>query len=146
MHIKRRVTLASSLLLLTATTLTSQAQLLWSVGQDDNGWPPLGGGGPDASFVQENGAINPLPGSPESIDAPQGADNDYYFAGSYTKVIAGNGEYDPIGDVAADELAAERAFAGGDLDLRYHFNLPTTLKPTNLLSVTFDAVNLDTSG
>src|SRR5215813_8937630 len=43
-----------------------------------------------------------------------------------------------------NEEAAERAYAGGDLDLRYHFNLPDTLLPTDLLSVTFDALNLNT--
>jgi hypothetical protein len=103
-------------------------------------------GGADASFVQENGGVNPLPGSPFSTSAPQGADNDYYLAGDYSIVIAGNGQYDPVGVVDVDEEAAERAFAGNDLDLRYHFNLPAELKPTDLLSVTFDALNLDTSG
>lgn len=134
------------LLLLGILALTAQAQLIWTVGLDDNGWPSLGGGGSNASFVQENGGINPLPGSPESTVAPQGADNDYYFAGTYTSVIAGNGEYEPVGIVSVDEEAAERAFAGGDLDLRYHFNLPESAKLTDLFTVTFDANNLDTSG
>jgi len=117
---------------------------------DDNGWPGGTAGGADASFVQENGSINALPGSPTSTTAPQGADNDYYFAGVYTEALQGvidaYGTYDPVGAVDVDEEAAERAFAGGDLDLRYHFNLPADLKPTNLLTVTFDAVNLDTDG
>lgn len=128
------------------TSLSSKAQLLWTVGLDDNGWPVGFLGGPDASFVQENGSINPLPGSPFSLSEARGADNDYYFAGEYTKVIPGNGEYDPVGLVDFDEEAAERAFAAGDLDLRYHFNLPSTLKPDTRLSVTFDANNLDTAG
>jgi hypothetical protein len=89
-----------------------------------------------------------LPGVPDSPEVDQQADNDYYFAGSYTTVIGSvtnyYGDYTPIGDVAADEEAAERAFAGADNDLRYHFNLPTTLKATDVLSVTFDANNLDT--
>jgi uncharacterized protein (DUF736 family) len=124
---------------------SSSAQtILWQLGKDDNGWP-AGTGGADASFVQENAVINPLPGSPVSTTAPQGADNDYYFAGTYTTVIAGNGVYDPVGVVDVDEEAAERAFAGGDKDWRVHFNLPANLKPTNLLSVTFDLLNLDTS-
>lgn len=113
------------------------------MGQDDNGWPAGSAGGAEASFVQENGGINPLPGSPFSTSAPLGADNDYYFAGEYTTVIAGNGTYDPVGVVDFDEEAAERAFAGNDLDLRYHFNLPANLSPSTLLSVTFDAFNLD---
>src|SRR5678816_3753733 len=137
-------------LLFTFTSLSTRAQLLWTVGQDDNGWPQSTGGGPDTSFVQENGAISALPGSPDSTSAPQGADNDYYFAGSFTTVIPGvvaeYGTYDPVGDVAVNEEAAERAFAAADNDLRYHFNLPTSLKTNDLLSVTFDALNLDTSG
>jgi len=127
-------------------TQSSHAQVLWTVGLDDNGWPMGTAGGAEASFVQETGATSPLPGSPFSTSSPGGADNDYYLAGEYTTVIAGNGEYDPVGLVDVDEEAAERAFAGNDLDLRYHFNLPANLSPTSLLSVTFDALNLDTSG
>jgi len=139
---------ASCLLPLLATTQLASAQVLWTVGLDDNAWPLLGtASGPEASFVQETGGISPLPGSPFSTaESPTGVDNDYYLAGQYSAVISGNGEYDPVGLVEADEVAAERAFAGGDLDLRYHFNLPSTLSPTSLLSVTFDAFNLDTSG
>ena len=74
---------------------------------------------------------------------PQGADNDYYFAGSYTTVIASNGAYAPVGAVGVNEEAAERAFAGGDNDLRYHFNLPTSLDANSVLSITYDALNLD---
>ena len=132
------------LLLLGTSTYSNAQELLWTVGLDDNGWPAGFDGGADASFVQENGEISPLPGSPFSTSEPRGADNDYYFAGEYTTLISGNGEYEPIGLVDYDEEAAERAFAGGDLDLRYHFNLPDTLEPTSLLSVTFDAYNLDT--
>ena len=124
----------------------ASAQVLWTVGLDDNGWPVGTAGGAEASFVQEAGGINPLPGSPFSTSTPGGADNDYYLAGDYSRVIAGNGEYDPVGIVDVDEEAAERAFAGADLDLRYHFNFPANLTPSSLLSVTFDAFNLDTSG
>jgi hypothetical protein len=138
-----------SLLLLTASTLTIPAQFQWAVGMDDNGWPAGDGGGPNASFVQENGSINPLPGDPNSPETDQQADNDYYFAGVYStpiqSVVDLYGDYTPIDVVAADEEAAERAFAGGDLDLRYHFNLPDTLNLTNRFTVTFDALNLDTS-
>ena len=49
----------------------------------------------------------------------------------------------PVGLVSANEEAAERAFAGADNDLRYHFNLPNTLTPTDLVSISFDALNLD---
>src|SRR6266542_3708923 len=131
----------------TAGTTAPTVPLLWTVGMDDNGWPEGDGGGANASFVQENGTINPLPGSPESTEVSGGADNDYYFAGNYTTTIASvtnyYGDYTPVGDVAADEEAAERAFAGADNDLRYHFNLPSSLKTNDVLSVTFDANNLD---
>src|SRR5262245_58870768 len=86
MHTKngfcRCVVIRICLLLLGAFTLSAQAQLLWTVGLDDNGWPMGDGGGANASFVQENASINDLPGSPESTEDPQGADNDYYFAGT----------------------------------------------------------------
>jgi hypothetical protein len=142
------------LLCLLATPVTSEGQFLWTVGLDDNGWPfnaqsPGNGGGPNASFVQEAN-VNPLPGNPASPETDQQADDDYYFAGSYTtaidSVIALYGPYTPFGDVLANEEAQERAFAGNDNEKRFHFNLPDTLLPTDLLSVTFDANNLDTGG
>ena len=129
-------------LLLIGMSNPASAELLWTVGLDDNGWPAGFFGGEEASFTQENGTINDLPGSPFSISEPQGADNDYYFAGEYDFVIPGNGDYEPVGFVDFDEEAAERAFAGGDLELRYHFNLPDSLDESSLLSVTFDALNL----
>ena len=58
-----------------------------AVGRDDNDWPVGDGGGPDTTFVQENGTINPLPGSPVSTEDAHGADNDYYFGGNYTTTI-----------------------------------------------------------
>src|SRR3982751_513730 len=96
----------------------AQAQLLWQVGRDDNDWPAGDGGGPDTTFVQENGVNNPLPGSPTSPEIDQQADNDYYFAGEYTSLIpsvitAYGSSYTPVGVVSANEEAAERAFAGG---------------------------------
>ena len=142
-----------SVLLLGASALTSHAQLLWSVGLPDNAWPctaanPCHGGGPNANFVQENGAINPLPGNPASPAINQRADNDYYFAGEYTTTLPGvvglYGDYTPVGVVLVNEESAERAFAGDDNDLRYHFNLPTSLQGGDLLAVTYDALNLDT--
>src|SRR5262245_35059499 len=136
--------------LLAAAASTVQAQLIWTVGLDDNAWPVGDGGGPNATFVQENGSIQPLPGSPTSPEVNQQADNDYYFAGSYDTVIDSvigmYGAYTPVGLVSANEEAVERAFAGDDNDLRYHFNLPNTLQPTDILSVTFDANSLHTDG
>lgn len=119
----------------------------WAVGKDDNDWPVGNGGGPNATFVQENGVINPLPGTPFSPEINGQADNDYYFAGQYSTalpgVIAQYGSYTPVGVVPANEEAAERAFAGADNDLRYHFNLPSSLRPDDALAVTFDPMNLD---
>src|SRR5690349_25049146 len=131
-----------------AVSTSVNGAVVWQAGLDDGGWPLTGTtGGPAANFVQENGAINPMPGSSNSTPNPQGADNDYYFAGSYTTTLGGNtnfyGSYTPIGTVAADENSAERAFAGGDLDLRWHFNLPATMSPNDLLSFTYEPLNLD---
>ena len=120
-------------------------ELPWSVGRNDDGWPAGNGGGPSTSFVQEAGS-NELPGDPASPEVAQQADDDYYWAGEYSTVIAGNGDYEPVGLVEVNEEAAERAFAGIDNDLRYHFNLPSSLQPTDQLIVSYDALNLHTDG
>ncbi len=151
---KSAISFAFAILLLAATSLTSQAQIVWSIGRDDNAQPEnLRGGGTNAAFVRETGSVNPLPGSPfnvPTVPPSQSADNDYYLAGLYSTVIPGvtatYGAYVPVGNVSTNEEAAERAFVPGDQDLRYHFNLPGTLQPTDLLSVTFDAFSLDTAG
>lgn len=135
------------LFVLAATSLASHGALVWQVGQPDNDWPLTGvGGGPNANFVQEQGTINALPGSPTSPVVAQQADNDYYFAGTYTSTIpsvtAMYGAYTPAGIVGANEEAAERAHAGGDLDLRYHFNLPESLASNHLLQITWEPLNL----
>jgi hypothetical protein len=131
---------------LSAPVVPSKAAVLWTCGLDDNAWPLGDGGGPNASFIQENGVINALPGSPTSPEVNAQSDNDYYFAGTYTSIIATNGTYNPVGTVTANEESAERAFAGGDLALRYHFNVPAAYGPNDRLTVTFDALNLDGSG
>jgi len=115
--------------------------LPWSVGLNDDGWPAGDGGGPNTSFMQETGS-NDLPGDPASPEVAQQADDDYYWAGVYSTVIDGNGDYEPVGLVEVNEEAAERAFAGTDNDLRYHFNLPSSLQSTDQLSVSYDALNL----
>jgi hypothetical protein len=122
--------------------------MLWTCGIKDNGQPTTGaGGGPNANFVQESGSVNALPGSADSTPVSGGADNDYYFAGDYSKTIPGvvamYGDYTPLGTVAVDEDSAERAFTPGDYEQRYHFNLPTSLKSTDVLSVTFASSSLD---
>ncbi len=141
---KLRHAVRSIFLFLLAAPVT-HAALLWTCGVDDNAWPTTGtGGGPAANFWQEAG-INALPGNPAS---PQGnglSDDDYYFAGTYTSIIPLNGTYTPVGTVAANEGGAERAFAGSDNTKRYHFNVPASYGPNDRVSVTFDALNLDTS-
>ena len=133
--------------MLAAFTLSANAALVWTVGLNDDAWPTTGTtGGAQTNFWQENGTISTLPGDPASPQVNQQSDNDYYFAGTYSAVIGTNGAYTPVGVVASNELGAERAFAGGDLELRYHFNLPGSFAAGDLLSVSFDAMNLDTSG
>lgn len=134
--------LAPFLLLFAATSIKSFATLVWTVGLNDDGWPVGDGGGPNASFVQEAG-INALPGNPNSPEMDLLADDDYYFSGLYATVIPGNGAYAPVGLVAANEEAAERAVSAGDNNRRYHFNLPASLSSSDLLTVTFDPLNLD---
>ncbi|MEO1863047.1 MAG: LamG-like jellyroll fold domain-containing protein, partial [Verrucomicrobiia bacterium] len=117
------------------------AELPWSVGLNDDGWPAGDGGGANTTFVQEAG-VNELPGNPANAEVAQQGDDDYYWAGDYSTVIAGNGDYTPVGLVEVNEESAERAFAGLDNDLRYHFNLPESLEPTDRLTVSYDALNL----
>lgn len=117
---------------------TAMAQAQWSTvfqaGSPGRGWPRDGvGGGPDVDFVQEAGT-NPPPGNPNSPAVDQQADDDYYFAGVYPA---------PIGEVASDEIAFERAFAGTDNDLRIHFNLPSDLNAQDSFRFSFEANNLD---
>src|SRR4051812_8454551 len=144
-----------SLLLLAVSSPTTHAQLLWTCGLNDNNQPctqqnPCTGGGPTANFVQENGTINPLPGVANSPSVDKQSDNDYYFLGDFSltidSVLNYYGAYTPVGTVANNEESAERAFAGGDNDLRYHFNLPADLQPTDLLTVGFKWISLDTGG
>jgi hypothetical protein len=139
------------LILLASTSLAAHGALVWTVGIEDNGWPlNLTGGGPNTAFVQEQGVINPLPGvatNVATVPATQSSDNDYYFAGSYTSTIpsavAFYGAYAPLGAVAANEQAWERAHAGGDLDLRVHFNLPAGMLGTQPLTISWNPLNLD---
>ncbi len=91
------------------------------------------------TFVQENGSINDLPGNPGNAEINQQADNDYYFCGGLHKHHCRKRRLRPVGVLCrATKEAAERAFAGNDNDLRYHFNLPSTLSLTNQVAVTFD--------
>jgi hypothetical protein len=83
------------------------------VSVDDNTHGGSPGGGANAIFVQEAGT-NPLPGNPAGPEVHQLSDDDYYFAGEYTKVIPqvvqfyDGIEYEPVGMVLVNEYAAER--------------------------------------
>ena len=106
-----RSKLFQTLLALTLLSGTSfGAASIWKLGDPGRPWRADDGG---VQFVQE-AAVNDAPGDPMSPIADQQADDDYYFAGSY----GGS-----IGTVAMDEVAVERAFAGADNALRFHFNL-----------------------
>lgn len=132
------------LVLFLALGAISNAQdLVWTVGLPGDGWPAdLGdGGGPETIFVQEAG-VNELPGDPANPAEAQQSDDDYYFAGVYNTVLDG-GEYDPVGVVEENEIGAERAFAGDDNSLRYHFNLADSFDAALPLVVRWDAFNLD---
>ena len=120
---------------------TSHADLIWTVGLPGDGWPQDGtAGGQEAVFVAESGT-NDLPGDPAGPVVDRESDDDYYFAGVYTTVLDG-GAYEPLGPVAENEQGAERAFAGADNSLRYHFNFPSTIGATTPLSVSWDVWNL----
>ena len=125
---------------------TSQAALIWTVGLPGDGWPQdLGeGGGEETIFVQETGT-NDLPGEPDNEPVNQQSDDDYYFAGVYTTILDG-GDYEPIGTVDENEIGAERAFAGTDNALRYHFNLSAEIGQTTPLTIEWDANNLHGDG
>jgi hypothetical protein len=125
------------------TVIVPSPVLPWGVGSNDDGWPQGDGGGTNATFLAEDGVSNPLPGSPVSDEFDGDADDDYYFAGAYTTVIPGNGSYVPVGQVPVNEESTTRGFAGTDNDLRFHFNLPTTLGPNDLLSITYEPLVLD---
>src|SRR5688500_14756468 len=122
MHSTQRFRTLASLCafsLISLTSLDSSAQLIWQVGMDDNthtftAQNPGDGGGPNASFVQEDGASDPLPGFFDTPELDQQGDDDYYFEGVYSEIIPSNGDYTPIGIVPANDEVMERAFVPSD--------------------------------
>ncbi len=129
---------------------------LWFVGTDDDGQDGEG----DATFndtaffngtdffvsgVQENG-IQDLPGNPANIGGPSGGerdiDDDFYFAGVYNTVVD-DGDYTPVGIVAANERYYDRALTTGDPNMRWHFNVPDTVGPNDAFTFTVDYYSVD---
>lgn len=102
----------------------------WQVGLDDN----VAVGASGTAFVQESQNSNPAPGSAISMNQNGTADDDYYLAGTYPA---------PIGTLATDEIAMERAFVPNDPRLRIHFNLPADLNPLDSFRFTTEPQSLD---
>ena len=125
------VLLGAAVVCMFAGDVVAQWETVWELGAPGRGWPQDQGG---VIYVQEAG-VNDPPGDPMSPAVNQQADDDYYVAGTYP---------DPIGTVP-DELVSERAFAGIDNNLRFHFNLDTLdppLHPDDMFRVSFEANNL----
>ena len=126
---------AMAVVFLATGIATAQWSTVFQAGAPGRGWPQgETGGGPNVNFVQENGNENPPPGDPNSPAADQQADDDYYFAGDYP---------DPIGNVAANEEAFERAFVPNDPNLRIHFNLDSP-NPSDQFRFSLEPFNLHT--
>lgn len=138
--------------------LPANAAVLWNIGVDDNtqdgNGDPASGLNDVASFngiafnvsgARETG-LQDLPGNPANTggidsDAARDIDDDYYFAGVYNTVVDG-GVYTPVGVVAQNESYYDRAFTGGDPNMRWHFNVPASVNATDVLTFTIDFYNL----
>lgn len=130
-------------------TGVSSAAIVWEVGsdngtQDGNGDATLNevsqynGLSLPGSGVQEIGT-NTLPGNPANTGgsgATRSVDDDFYFEGVYPA---------PIGTVASREQYWERAITNGDPNLRWHFNVPASVLPTDTLTFSIDFFNLSES-
>ena len=126
----KKVIFGIAMLSMFAGTAAAQWENVFELGAPGRGWPQDQGG---TLFVQEAGE-NERPGDPMSPAVNQMADDDYYTAGTYP---------DPIGTVA-EEGVSERAFAGTDNRLTFHFNLPSDLDPGDMFRYSFAANNLHT--
>ena len=125
-----RILTAVLAIALLAPAAEAQWETVWQAGAPGRAWRADDGG---IQFVQEAGE-NEAPGDPNSPVEDQGADDDFYFEGVYPA---------PIGDTAT-ELAVERAFAGTDNALRFHFNLPADLNDSDVFRFSFEPNNLHT--
>ena len=146
-----------TLFLLSSLIVPTPGAILWSIGADDstqdgegdaalNDPATLNGNSFNVSGVRESGQ-QPLPGNPANVGGASGSaardiDDDYYFAGVYTTAVDGGG-YTPVGDVPVSESYYDRAFTGGDPNMRWHFNVPNTVAATDTLTFTIDFYNLN---
>ena len=139
--------------------ISSNGAVLWNIGVDDNAQDgngdPTNGLNDPASFdgvdfnvsgARETG-LQELPGNPANIggvdsDAARDVDDDYYFAGVYTTVVDG-GDYTPVGVVSENESYYDRAFTGGDPNMRWHFNLPDTVSENDNFTFTIDFYSMN---
>ena len=145
------------LFLLTSLIAPASGAILWGIGADDstqdgegdaalNDPATLNGVPFNVSGVRESGEQF-LPGNPANAGGASGDDNrdiddDYYFAGVYSTVVDG-GAYTPVGNVPVSESYYDRAFTGGDRNMRWHFNVPDTVAATDILTFTIDFYNLN---
>ena len=131
--------------------------VLWALGENDGAQDGEGDAAlNDRAFfngvffsvsgVRETGQ-NDLPGNPAntggaSADDARDIDDDFYFAGAYNTAVDG-GTYTPVGDVLVNESYYDRALTGGDLNMRWHFNVPDSLGANDVLTFSIDFYNLD---
>ncbi|MDG2126332.1 MAG: hypothetical protein P8J87_21700 [Verrucomicrobiales bacterium] len=154
-------TLSTTLALGGILVAQSGAAVIWNAGKVDNlqqfnggAAPGPGGGGENVRFIQERDGVTALPGSATNTGGTGGArdvDDDYYFAGVYTTQVDGGAAYSPIGTVASNEENMERAFTNGapgagDRDLRYHFNFPSSVSASDLITINWGITGMEGIG
>jgi hypothetical protein len=137
----------TTLSILALCAASGNAAVIWNLGDANFGRvvpesASLYGAAYTVDFVQES-AVNPLPGDPNSPAVNQQADDDYYFAGVYSNQVDGGPAYTTVGPVGTSEVAVERAITSGDGNLRYHFNLDASTAGTDLVTLTFQMLDLD---
>ncbi len=152
----KRTNKLTSLVFMSLLT-SAPGAVIWSIGADDstqdgegdaalNDPATLNGVPFNVSGVRESGEQS-LPGNPANAGGASGDDNrdiddDYYFAGVYSTVVDG-GAYTPVGNVPVSESYYDRAFTGGDRNMRWHFNIPETVVETDVFTFTIDFYSLN---
>lgn len=147
---KSSLTLIGALGILSST---ASGALVWAVGVDNGNQTAAAN---PSNYLGTTAAANPiqeintntLPGNPANTGgagAGRDIDDDFYFEGVYNTVVDGSG-YSPVGVVGTREANYERAFTGGDRNLRWHFNTPANTLPTDIVTFTIELYNLDDNG